>query len=103
MGKPSNRTLWVEVTGYKPKKKLVKTVYLRDGPDVPEPRQHNYFSLFGSSNSMSMKEFTRWSGLDLPVGIHGLEVQMAQVVKARVVKEEVIEPQTRTTYRVVVD
>ena len=101
---PSSRTLWVEVTGWRPKKKLVKTVYFRDGPDVPEPRQHNLlFSFYSPSNSMPMKEFTRWTGLDLPVGIHGLEVQMAQVVKARVVKEEVIEPQKRTTYRVVVE
>ena len=102
---PSSRTLWVEVTGWKPenKKKVQKTVYLRFGSDVPEPKRHDYFALFHQSNSMPMKEFTRWTGLDLPVGIHGLEVQMAQVVKTRVVTEEVIEPQKRTTYRVVVE
>ena len=100
-----SRTLWVEVTGWKPenKKKVQRTVYLKAGPKVPEPRQHDYFGLFGSSNAIPMKEFTRWTGLDLPVGIHGLEVQMAQVVKTRIVKEEVIEPQKRTTYRVEVE
>lgn len=96
----SNRTLWVEVTGYKPKEKLVRTVHFRTGPDVPEPYQHGYFSFWNGPLSMTMKEFTRWTGLDLPVGIHGLEMKMAQVVKTRVIKEETIEPSKRITYRV---